>query len=302
MTSPSKEGIVRNIPWKIALGVIGVLLVGGLIFHVLEHRRTERLRESLLLRQETLQQRIGPYYEAIAGRVPLLVAGLGGPYAGDWREPTLDLAAYRREPGLYLRLPLALAAAGREKSEQAACTQHTDALAGCLGLDAALYGRVLNEGQLLSAAYRQSLVEASNRTRLEALAEDLKVRVERDLPPLAGHLKARYLLVVLEEPPEGERQFQRIALWDLTRPGEQPVARGRTESAARLVPVRWVAKGFWPRHAQPDQQAANTAADCAIAAAIKPASGDPAPLSPGPGEAVPAPAPAGEAAPGGSGP
>lgn len=266
----SAEGIVRRVPWKAAVAVALLLAIGVLGYLAMELRREDRLRRNLLAQQEALAQQGGEHLASLRQRIAALVGAETGAYLGDLRAPGFDPQQYRDLPGVYLRLPLEIAAQPKTMDEMAQ-RQPKDALAGCLGLAPPRYGQVLREGAVFTPEYRQRILDAPNMTRLQVLAEDFRIRVERDLQPLATHLRPAYLLLVLEEKPEADLQRFRIAFFDLQQGDGQVVARGRTESAHRLLPVRWLPRpDRRPLEPEPDPQAENTAADCAIAAAFKP--------------------------------
>jgi len=258
--------VLRQIGLKFIGAIIGMLaLVIGFYFFF-ESRQNEQLRKTLLDTQEQLRVTTGPELETLEDKVARLVKNETALYSGDLRDPSFTVAHLAGKKGLYLRLPIE-EARSRDTLEAGARKQHSDAVNGCLGTAAVLYGKLLNDGAMLRPEFRQQIEEAKTRQRLRAIEEDITVRAGRDLTSLARNIRADYLFVVLEEPGTEHAQ-KRALLWDIGR--SQLLARARTKGTGNPQPVQWIDASHFRQHNAPvDISAQNTADDCAIAAALR---------------------------------
>ncbi|MBN2358035.1 MAG: hypothetical protein JXR83_01190 [Deltaproteobacteria bacterium] len=258
--------VLRQIGLKFIAAVIAMLALATAIYFVVETRQNDQLRKTLLDTQEQLRVSTGPDLETLEDKVARLVKAEAGLYTGDLRDPSFTIAHLASKKGLYLRIPID-EARDRATLESAARKQHSDAVNGCLGTTATLYGKLLNDGAMLKPDFRQQIEEASTRQRLRAIEEDIAIRAGRDLMSLAKNIRADYLLVVLEEPGTEHAQ-KRAILWDLGR--NRMLARARTKGTGKPQPVQWVDPSHYHAHRPNiDITAQNTADDCAIAAAIR---------------------------------
>lgn len=258
--------VLRQIGLKFLGGVVAMFALAVGVYFFIESRQNEQLRKTLLDTQEQLRVATGPDLETLEDKVARLVKAEAGLYSGDVRDPSFTVAHLAGKKGLYLRIPID-DARSRDTLENSARKQHTDAVNGCLGTSASLYGKLLNDGSMLKPDFRQQIEEAKTRQRLRAIEEDIQVRAGRDLMSLAKNIRADYLFAVLEEPGTEHAQ-KRALLWDLSR--SQLLARARTKGTGNPQPVQWIDASHYRQHNPPiDITTQNTADDCAIAAALR---------------------------------
>ncbi len=260
-----REAIVRRVAWQKPAIVLSFLGLTALAYWAIQEKREDGLRTQVLMAQQGAVRRYGSAYERLREKVRRLVSAEAGAYRGDFRDPVFRVVNLPDGGGVYLRLPLDRGRSGRS-IEKAARVQTRDAVAGCLGVSPRRFGTILDDGTILDAGYRAKIQKATSQDRLRALDQDMVVRIRRDLPQLAEHLRPDWLFAVLDEP-GGAKPPRRAILWDLRR--DRVLVRARLEVADDVIPVRWVGKGAIRSNAPPDRTVRNTASDCSIAASIR---------------------------------
>jgi hypothetical protein len=305
--APDTEHVPKGIRWGRILGVVLVVAVGVGGYWANERRKTNALRAQILLAYD---RAVGAYRRPVArldGKLAdLVIAAAAEPWRGDHHDPIFRVAALGKGRGIYVRVSRN-AAGDREELHRAARRQHSDAVAGCLAVNPALYGRLLVLGDVVAPDFRRKILEADGVTRLRALDQDFVLRAQRDLPRLADVLRPDWLIAILEgqgPPPSGaprgaegsaptpgspasearwggapgsptnEARWSgaEVHVWDLHRGRE--LLRLRPTLETDVVNVRWSGQGTVPSKAPTDLTVLNTVRDCAIASAIRERTGE----------------------------
>lgn len=278
---PDAEQVPRGIRWGRILGVVLVVAVGVGGYWANEWRKTNALRAQIL---QAYDRAVAAYRRPVARLdrrlADLVISAAAEPWRGDHHDPIFRVEALGKGRGIYVRVPRA-AARDRETLHRAARRQHSDAVAGCLAVNPALYGRLLVLGDVVAPDFRKKILEADGVTRLRALDQDFVLRAQRDLPRLADVLRPDWLIAILEGgpaptqgSPAGEAAWAgpEVHVWDLHRGRE--LLRLRPTLAADVVNVRWSGQGAVPSKAPTDPTVLNTVHDCSIASAIRERTGE----------------------------
>lgn len=263
------ERVPKGIRWARILGAALVVVIGVGGYWANEWRKANALRGQIL---QAYDRAVASYRRPVArldDKLARLVLGAATePWRGDYHDPIFRVDALGKGRGIYVRVPRSAAAQGREALHRAARRQHSDAVAGCLAVNPALYGRLLVLGDIVAADFRRQIVEADGVTRLRALDQDFVLRAQRDLPRLADVLRPDWLIAILEGGPAPTE----VHVWDLHRGRE--LLRLRPSAEADVVNVRWSGQGAVPSKAPTDPTVLNTVRDCAIASAIRERTGE----------------------------
>src|SRR6185436_219316 len=133
----------KGIQWARIVGALALIVVcvGGYTFN--EWRKTNALRAQVL----TAYDRAVAAYRRPVERMDkklgdLVLAAAAEPWRGDYHDPIFRVDALGKGRGFYVRVPRS-STKSREALHKAARRQHSDAVAGCLAVNPALYGRLL---------------------------------------------------------------------------------------------------------------------------------------------------------------
>lgn len=266
--SRETEQLPKGIRWGRFIMAAVVLAIGVGGYWANEWRKTNALRGQIL----TAYDRAVAAYRRPVTRLDeklakLVTKAATAPWQGDHHDPIFSVDALGKGKGIYVRVPRR-EAADIDKLHRAARRQHSDAVAGCLAVNPALYGRLLVLGDVVAPDFREKIREADSVTRLRALDQDFVLRAQRDLPRLADILRPDWLIAILEG---GDAELE-VHVWDLHRGRE--LLRLRPTLEADVVNVRWSGRGPVPTKAPADVTVMNTVKDCAIASAIRARTGE----------------------------
>jgi hypothetical protein len=179
--APDAEHVPKGIRWGRIVGAVLIVAVGVGGYSANEWRKTKALRGQNL---QAYDRAVAAYRRPVARLdrrlADLVIAAAAEPWRGDHHDPIFRVDALGKGRGIYVRVPRA-AAGDREALHRAARRQHSDAVAGCLAVNPALYGRLLVLGDVVAPDFREKILEADGVTRLRALDQDFVLRVQRDL-------------------------------------------------------------------------------------------------------------------------
>ena len=258
--------------WTTQAGLLaGAVVIAGLIVHkVVSERELEGDRQALLAKQRGVAVELGPKWFPLRDRLEADVLGAAKDYAGDHVDAQARQAAFRTQPGLYLRMRVAEAkdvatvrsvAADARKDAFAACLLREPNDRGARGdADA---GAFAEQPWNLGQAYAATRILTDDWVgEVKAADEDLRLRIFtrqfdkawKDEIPLAIDVvtRAQFFLLVLDEdvaeavkPTDGgpltEEALQlvahpsRVHLFDLTS-GKEILRLLRTGDA-RVIPA-----------------------------------------------------------------
>jgi hypothetical protein len=258
--------------WTTQAGLLaGAVVIAGLIVHkVVSERELEGDRQALLGKQRAVAVTLGPEWFPLRDKLEADVLGAAKDYAGDHVDPQARTAAFRTQPGLYLRMRVAEAkdaasvrsvAADARKDAFAACLLREPNDRGARGdADA---GAFAEQPWNLGQAYAATRILTDDWVgEVKAADEDLRLRIftrqydkaVKDEIPLAIDVvkRAQFFLLVLDEdvaeavkPTDGgpltEEALQlvahpsRVHLFDLTSGKE--ILRVLRTGDARVIPA-----------------------------------------------------------------
>jgi hypothetical protein len=258
--------------WTTQAGLLaGAVVIAGLIVHkVVSERELEGDRQALLGKQRAVAVTLGPEWFPLRDKLEADVLGAAKDYAGDHVDAQARTAAFRTQPGLYLRMRVAEAkdaasvrsvAADARKDAFAACLLREPNDRGARGdADA---GAFAEQPWNLGQAYAATRILTDDWVgEVKAADEDLRLRIftrqydkaVKDEIPLAIDVvkRAQFFLLVLDEdvaeavkPTDGgpltEEALQlvahpsRVHLFDLTS-GKEILRLLRTGDA-RVIPA-----------------------------------------------------------------
>jgi hypothetical protein len=269
-----RAAFMPRFPWRwVILGVVAIgFLSGSYLWR--QHDKTVTLRTRILT---SYHGELSPFverYGAFRDKIEGLVMGVKDDDPPEtYADPRLNLSALHQGQGLYLRL-------SREQAQTpggialAAKDLLRDGIGRCLGVAPTSLRGFYESGEFLLPAWPEE-VETADLARLEVLEADLSRRVDRDLPSIATAMQAQYLLVIIQQTNRRAEAPSDVYIWDLR--DEKLLLSVRTEPVGRMVPVRIALPGVdVPRTPTPDLNDSILATDCAIAAQVKEAAGEPA--------------------------
>jgi hypothetical protein len=258
--------------WTTQAGLLaGAVIIAGLIAHkVVSGRELEGDRQALLAKQRAVAVTLGPEWFPLRDKLEADVLGAAKGYDGDHVDPVARQAAFRTQPGLYLRMRL-VEARDAASVRSVAADARKDAFAACLLREPNDRGA---RGEIDGGAFAEqpwNLGQAYASTRIltddwvdevKTADEDLRLRIfsrqydkaVTDEIPLAIDVvkRAQFFLLVLDEdvpeavkPTDGgpltEEALQlvphpsRVHLFDLTS-GKEILRLLRTGDA-RVIPA-----------------------------------------------------------------
>ncbi len=288
----SEEGraFAPRLPWKwiFALGLLVAL--GGGYYRWQQRSRAYQLRQTIAARWQAHAVPVKERVDAFRARIEPWVQQAAASAPETWADPRLNLAGLHRAQGVYLRIHESQAVDG-DRISDAARTMRPDAIARCLGLSPTSLKSFYDRVPYVDPAWLQEVEEAGDDVlRLRVLDEQLKNRIERDLPLLLDATSSDYFLLVVQHGDSRREHPVDVYLWDLRR--SQPLLRTRTRARGTLIPVR-IALGDTPAGGAPPPPQRSGVVDCSIAAQVRAAAGErtPSVRSPMPlGELVEPPA------------
>jgi hypothetical protein len=269
-----RAAFMPRFPWRwVILGVVAVgFLSGSYLWR--QHDKTVTLRTRILTSYHgelsPFVERYGAFREKIEG---LIMGVKDNDPPETYADPRLNLSALHQGQGLYLRLSREQAQTS-EGIALAAKDLLRDGIVRCLGVSPTSLRGFYESGEFLLPAWPQE-VETASLARLEVMEADLARRVDRDLPGITTAMQAQYLLVIIQQTNRRAEAPSDVYIWDLR--DDKLLLSVRTEPVGRLVPVRIALPGVdVPRTATPELNDSILATDCAIAAQVKEAAGEPA--------------------------
>jgi hypothetical protein len=287
------RGYMPRVPWRwIVLGVAALVILGGGYLYRTD-QKTADLRARIRGSYEGELAPVTERYRRFREKLEALVLGVEGDGpAASFADPRLRISALHRGSGLYLRLSHEQARTA-EGIAIAAKDLLRDGIPRCIGISPISLRGLYETGEFLLPSYLEDLDSASI-ARLEVIEDDLRLRVERDLPGIATAMQAQYFLVVIQEGNDRSQVPSDVYLWDLRN--DQLLLSVHAIPHGRLVPVRIALPGVETPRGQPALTDTILAQDCSIAAQVKEVAGEPAMDfgSEMPSEAAPSETPEGE--------
>jgi hypothetical protein len=258
--------------WTTQAGLLaGAVIIAGLIVHkVVSERELEGDRQALLARQRAVAVTLGPEWFPLRDKLEADVLGAAKDYAGDHVDAQARTAAFRTQPGLYLRMRVAEAkdaasvrsvAADARKDAFAACLLREpndrgargDADAGAFAEQPWNLGQAYAATRILTDDWVGEVKSADEDLRLRIFTRQYDKAVKDEIPLAIDVVKrAQFFLLVLDEdvaeavkPTDGgaltEEALQlvahpsRVHLFDLTS-GKEILRLLRTGDA-RVIPA-----------------------------------------------------------------
>ncbi|HJL02822.1 MAG TPA: hypothetical protein RMH85_32305 [Polyangiaceae bacterium LLY-WYZ-15_(1-7)] len=262
-----ERAFAPKLPWKIIVPV-GLVLVGMIGFYQWRERsKAHQLRQEIGASYQAhvvpVRERIESFRGVLEGWVMEAAANEEGPES--WADPRLNLAGLHRAQGIYLRIH-ADQATDPESIAEAARIMGPDAIARCLGLSPTSLRGFYDRLQFLDPAWLEDVEEADSVLRLRVLDEQLKNRVERDLPLMLDAQNADYFMLVVQHGENRREHPVDVYLWDVRR--RQPLLRTRAQARGTYIPVRIAIGNTGGGRAQPLPQRAGMI-DCSLASQIR---------------------------------
>ena len=249
----------------------GAVIIAGLIAHrVVSGRELEGDRQALLAKQRAVAVTLGPEWFPLRDKLEADVLGAAKGYDGDHVDPLARQAAFRTQPGLYLRMRLAdvkdaasirSVAADARKDAFAACLLREPNDRGARGeIDGGAFaeqpwnlGQAYAATRILTDDWVGEVKDADEDLRLRIFSRQYDKAVTDEIPLAIDVVKrAQFFLLVLDEdvpeavkPTDGgpltEEALQlvahpsRVHLFDLTT-GTELLRLLRTGDA-RVIPA-----------------------------------------------------------------
>jgi len=265
---PREElSFLPKIKWRFWLPVLAILVAFPLLWGIKRDREARRMREQLLREHAALTARLGPDYLAARRFIEASALEAVGPYAGDFRDPSLTLEGMTRAPVLYGRLRVHEVHA---PADVAASIRHRypDQVSSCLGLETLFARELFDKGAFLLPSFVDAVRGANSTERLHALREDLIFRLRRDTAMLVEHLRRPYLVLVVDEARASVDGPTRVYVYDL--PARRLLLRARGEGTdVRVIPFRMAGLPSPPPRARPLTGSSVSGHDCSVANATR---------------------------------
>ena len=273
-TRDEAAAYLPKIPWRfVLLGALSVATVmGG--YYWKEQRKAGELRAAIIRVHESELGQARQAYVALRDKLEGLILSTSNAPAESLVDRRLNIPGLRSGSGLYLRLPLALAAT-KPGITQGAKAMDADLIATCLGLAPTSVRGLYEKGEFLLPAFLDNVKNESSVMRLRVQDEMLSRRIRADLPSVLGLMRSDWFLLVLQEGDNRRDAPVRVFLWDLAH-GEL-LLRARVKSEGVLLTGHILSKGMDPRLAPPaGERTSGAANDCSIASQLKQLSAAPA--------------------------
>jgi hypothetical protein len=270
----ARREFAQRLPWPWILG--GTLIVGavGAGYWIKRERDASAIRAGILAVHDDQLAGIADRYTRFRQKLERwIVAEATRAEPEAYVDPRLKIAGLGAANGLYLRLRAA-DATRPERIAEAALAAEPDAITRCMGITAGS-ARGLYQ---LAGFLGPELVERANATSsvldLRVIDDELRRRVQRDLPPVVSMMRADWFMLVIERGETRRSGAVDVYLWDLRT--DEKLLSARTRPNGVLVPVRVDVPGAPPSpRVRPNPTSAG-AVDCSIAAQVKALTGEPA--------------------------
>lgn len=189
-------------------------------------------------------------------------------------DPRLNLAGLHRAQGLYMRIHVDHTG-DSESISNATRLMDPDAISRCLGLSPSSLRAFYDRLPFLSPEWLEDVEEAGDdNLRLRVLEEQLKNRVERDLPLMLDAERSDYFLLVVQRGETRREHPVDVFLWDVQR--ETLLLKTRAQARGTFIPVR-IAIGDTPYGKAPPPPRSTGVNDCSIASQVREVAGEGAP-------------------------
>ena len=191
-----------------------------------------------------------------------------------WADPRLNLAGLHRAQGLYMRIHVDHTG-DSESISNATRLMDPDAISRCLGLSPSSLRAFYDRLPFLSPEWLEEVEAAEDdNLRLRVLEEQLRTRVERDLPLMLDAERSDYFLLVVQRGETRRDHPVDVFLWDVRR--EQLLLKTRAQARGTFIPVR-IAIGDTPYGKAPPPPRSTGVNDCSIASQVRAVAGEGAP-------------------------
>jgi hypothetical protein len=251
-------------------GGLALFIVAWLVFtgQRLDERKGELVGSHQQL--DDVRQRVDAYRT----RIERLIRQAAADDAPErYADERLQIAALHKGRGIYLRIPRE-AAESSGSIHEAALGMRGDAITRCLGIAPISLRGFYESQEFLQPTWRDRVLAADDELVLQALENDLRRRIEQDIPSLQNVMGAEYLLLVLESGASRASGPVDVFLWNLRQQDER-VLSVRATSRGLLLPARIDLPGVEPGPRVRPLEESGIADDCSIAAQIKEVTGEP---------------------------
>lgn len=265
------KAFAPRLPWKwiLAIGLVAALATG--YYRWQQRSRAHQLRQTIHARWQMHAVPVKERVDAFRAEIEGWVQEAAAEAPETWADPRLNLAGLHRAQGIYLRIHESQVSSGDAISD-AARTMSPDAITRCLGLSPTSLKSFYDRVSYVDPVWLEQVEEAGDDVlRLRVLEEQLKNRIERDLPLMLDATRAHYFLLVLQHGDSRREHPVDVFLWDLRR--KELLLRTRARARGALIPVR-IALGDAPAGAAPPPPQRSGVVDCSIAAQVRAAAGE----------------------------
>jgi hypothetical protein len=257
----------RRTAWRWVGLFLVVTVVGSVGYWYKETRKADLLRAQIISVHEKQLAPISRAYSDLRDRLEALIVKAAHQKPESYVDPRLNLDGLRAGKGLYLLLPINRALS-KELIARASGDSGGDAIARCLGVEAAPAKDLWQKGSFLLPSWLDEARQTTNVMRLRVIDDELARRIRRDLPSVTKLLHPDWFLLVIQLGKTRQDAPVDVFLWDL-RSGKNLLS-ARIQAEGMLVPVRFSSKGAPPPiRLGPDALKGSGAADCSIAAQVK---------------------------------
>ncbi len=265
-------------PWRGALLVVGAVVFLIAFYQYRREVRVDDLRQSL---QADYAERIFPSVAPVTRFRRQIsewvseAAGVSSPEP--FHAPGFEIAQLHSLPLVYLRISAENARA-EATLVTAASTMPPDAVTRCLGLAPMSLRSIYGGGNYLEAAWIDRILDIEEVLQLRVIEDELERHATRDLPALLETIDARYFLLLLTRGPTRISHPVDVYIWKLTGDAPALKLRARVQAMGTLISARNAVGGARPSRLPRDRPGTSGAADCSIAAQIRAAAGEGAPI------------------------
>ncbi|MEM9067241.1 MAG: hypothetical protein AAGE52_02005 [Myxococcota bacterium] len=266
------KAFAAKLPWKWILAIALVIVGSAGYYQWRERTRAFQLRSTIEASYQMhvipVRERVSQFRTQIEDWVQEAAAFGDAPET--WADPRLNLAGLHRAQGIYLRIHESQTEE-RHTIGEAAQTMRPDAIGRCLGLSPMSLKGFYDRLPFLEPEWLDEVREAGDDVlKLRVLDEQLKNRVERDLPLMLDAGRSDYFLLVIQHGDSRREHPVDVFLWDLR--SRRQLLRTRAQARGTLIPVR-IAIGNKAGGAAPPPPQRSGVVDCSIAAQVRAAAG-----------------------------
>jgi hypothetical protein len=258
---------MRRIPWRwlITGAVIASVAVGGYWYK--ERQKAIAMRAQIVRVHEIELAPVSQPYIKLREKLEALIVQAAHAKPEAYVDPRLNLDGLRAGKGLYLLLPVGRALS-KDAIAKGSAELSGDAIARCLGVEAAPAKDLWQKGYFLLPDWIAEARESTDVMRLRVIDDELARRMRRDLPDVIKLLRPDWFLFVLQLGKTRQDSPVDVVLWDLR--SDKKLLSARIQGDGMLVPVRFSTKNAPPPiRLRPENLKGSGAADCSIAAQIK---------------------------------